>query len=489
MENIDLIIVHPGVHKLLYGRIMPFSAVEPPIWAGLTAAFIRGHGYSVKIIDAEVENWSPEYTVEKIAEYNPRLVSIIVLGANSCFSTPKMTATIELARVLKKKRPDLTTILGGIHPSALPERTLEETGADFVAEGEGFYTILNLLAQQCPRTNMGATLHPSCTPGLWYKENGKIKSTIPAKPINPDELPMTAWDLIPPAKYRACNWHCFDNIDERQPYAVIYTSYGCPFKCLFCCIHPLYGGQGIRFRRPEKILEEIDFLVENYKVKNIRIFDELFALREDRVVRICDLIIERGYNLNMWTYARVDTVNETMFKKMKQAGINWVAYGVEAASANVRRDAGKKFDNRTIERAVKMAHDAGIHVIADYMFGLPGDDFSTMRQTLDMAKELNCEYANFYTAIGYPGSQLHEDAIREGIKLPDVWHAYGQYSEEVIPTTKLPPAEVLRFRDNAFKEYFGNPRYIEMIRTKFGSKVVEHIREMLKHEIKRKWLS
>jgi len=483
MENIDLIVVNPGSHRQLYGRLIPFSAIEPPIWAGLTAAFIRGHGYSVKIVDAEVKNWSPEYTAEKIAEYNPRLVSIIVLGANSCFSTPKMTATIGLVRALKKKRPDLTIILGGIHPSALPERTLEESGADFIAEGEGFYTIKGVLEF------LRDILAPESIPGLWYKEKDKIKSTIPAKPINPDELPMTAWDLITPIKYRASNWHCFDNIDERQPYAAIYTSYGCPFHCLFCNIHMLYGGRGIRFRRPEKILEEIDFLVENYKVKNIRIFDELFALREDRVVRICDLIIERGYNLNMWTFARVDTVNKTMFKKMKQAGINWVAYGVEAASANVRRDAGKKFDNRTIERAVKMAHDAGIYVVADYMFGLPGDNFSTMRQTLDMAKELNCEYANFYTAIGYPGSQLHEDAVREGVKLPDVWHAYGQYSEEVIPTTKLPPAEVLRFRDNAFKEYFTNPKYLEMIAEKFGQKAVQHIKEMLKYEVKRKYAS
>jgi radical SAM superfamily enzyme YgiQ (UPF0313 family) len=481
MKNIDLMIVHPGVHGQLYGKLVPFSAIEPPIWAGLTAAFVRSDGNSVKIIDAEAESWTPEYTAEKVAEYNPRLVSIIVLGANSCFSTPKMTATIKLVRSLKERRPDLRIMLGGIHPSALPERTLQETGADFIAVGEGFYTtrgVLDLLRGK---------VAPESIPGLWYREGGVIKSTLPAKPINPDELPMTAWDLLPMGKYRACNWHCFDNIDKRQPYAVIYTSYGCPFSCRFCNIHMLYGGLGIRFRRTEKILEEIDLLVRNYKIRNIRIFDELFALREDRVVRICDLIIERGYDLNMWTYARVDTVNESMLKKMKQAGINWVAYGVEAASAKVRGGVGKKFDNRTIKRAVETAHAAGIHVIADYMFGLPGDDFDTMQQTLDMAKELNCEYANFYTAIGYPGSQLYEDAMREGIKLPQDWGGYGQYSEDVIPTTKLPPADVLRFRDKAFREYFSNPKYLEMIANKFGQKVVDHIREMLKHEVKRKY--
>lgn len=481
MENIDLILLNPGSHQL-YGELLPFSAIEPPIWAGITAAFIQSCGYSVKIIDAEVEKWSPQYTAERIAQHNPRLISIIVLGANSCFSTPKMTVAIELVRALKEKRPDLPIVMGGIHPSALPKRTLEETGADFIAEGAGFYAIKGVIDLL-----RGATVAPESIPGLWYRENGQIKSTLPAKPFNPDELPMTAWELIPPTNYRACNWHCFNNIDKRQPYAVIYTSYGCPFSCRFCNIHILYGGRGIRFRRAEKILDEIDFLVENYKVKNIRVFDELFTLREELVVHICDLIIERGYDLNMWTFARVDTVNERMFSKMKQAGINWVSYGVEAASPNVRRGAGKKFDNRMIERAVRMAHDAGMYVNTDCMFGLPGDDFDTMRQTLDMAKELNCEYANFYTAIGYPGSQLYEDAIREGIKLPEVWHGYGQYSEEAIPTTKLPAADVLRFRDKAFREYFTNPKYLEMIANKFGQKTVNHIKEMLKYEVKRKY--
>lgn len=480
MQNVDLVIVNPGSHRQLYGDLIPFSAVEPPIWAGLTAAFIRSYGYSVKIIDAEAENWTPQYSAEKIVEEKPALVSIIVLGANWCFSTPKMTATIPLAKAIKERDPELKVILGGIHPSALPERTLEETGADFIATGEGFYTIKGVLSLL-----RGDITDPMSIPRLWYREKGEIKSTPAAKPVDPNELPMTAWDLLPMDKYRACNWHCFNNNGIRQPYGVIYTSYGCPFSCRFCGIHMLYG-RGIRFRSPEKIVEEIDFLVKNYRVKNIRVFDELFAMREDRVMRVCDLIIERGYDLNMWTYGRVDTVNERMFRRMKQAGINWVAYGVEAASARVRRGVGKRFDNKTIERAVEMAHTAGIHVVADYMFGLPDDDFDTMRQTLDLAKKLNCEYANFYTAIAYPGCQLYEDAIREGIKLPESWHGYGQYSEDTIPTTKLPPGDVLRFRDAAFTEYFSNPKYLKIIEEKFGEKAVKHIEQMLKHEIRRK---
>ncbi len=301
---------------------------------------------------------------------------------------------------------------------------------------------------------------------------------------------MAAWDLLPMDKYRAHNWHCFAHIDQRQPYAVIYTSLGCPFNCSYCNIHALYNGKpGIRFRSPEKVVEEIDFLVKNYKVRNIKFIDELFALREERVNRICDLIIQRGYDLNIWCYARVDTVNERMLKKMKQAGINWLAYGIESASEGVRKGVAKKLRQETIKKALEMTHAAGIYIIGNFMFGLPDDNLETMQETLDMAKEFNFEYVNFYTAMAYPGSQLYKDAIRQDVKLPESWHGYGQYSEETLPlpTKYLSAAEVLRFRDKAFKEYLSNPTYLEMIREKFGPEIVRHIQGVLQYEIRRKF--
>jgi len=488
-QELDLLLVNPGARGELYGKLgSSLAGIEPPLWAGLIAAFIRQHGYSVRVIDAEAENWSPEYTAQVIAEYNPLLASVIVLGSNpSASSTPKMTAAGEVVTALKKKAPYIKAIIGGLHPSTLPEQTLREEEADFVCQGEGFYTILQLVEV------LKLDKEPSNykIPGLWYTQNGKVISNPPAPLVNPDELPLAAWDLLPMDKYRAHNWHCFEHIDQRQPYAIIYTSLGCPFNCSYCNIHALYNGKpGIRFRSPEKVAEEIDFLVRNYKIRNLKIIDELFALRQDQVTRICDLIIQGGYDLNMWAYARVDTVNEPMLKKMKQAGINWLCFGFESASDRVRKGVGKKTEQDITKKAIEMTRAADIYILANFMFGLPDDDLETMRETLDMAKEFNFEYANFYTAMAYPGSQLYEDALREGIKLPEKWHGYGQYSEEALPmpTKHLSAAEVLRFRDNAFREYFSNPRYLKMIREKFGPKVVEHIQEMLKHEIRRNFV-
>ena len=485
----ELILVNPGSRAQMYGKLgASLSGIEPPLWAGLIAAFIREQGYLVKIIDADAENWSPEYTVEKIVECNPTLAAIIVLGTNpSASSTPKMTTVSEVLSTLKRKNPDTKTILVGLHPSALPEKTLREEDTDFVCQGEGFYTILQLLEVLTSGKEPGDYE----IPGLWYTQNGRVISNHRAALIeNLDELPFAAWDLMPMDKYRAHNWHCFGNIDQRKPYAVIYTSLGCPFNCTYCNIHALYSAKpGIRFRSPEKVVEEIDFLVRNYKVRNIKIIDELFALKKERDMHICDLIIQGGYDLNMWAYARVDTVSEPMLKKMKQAGINWLAYGFESASDQVRRGVAKKTAQETIEGAIEMTHAAGIYIMGNFIFGLPDDNLETMQETLDMAKEFNFEYVNFYTAMAYPGSRLYDDALRDGIKLPEKWHGYAQLSEETLPMPSkyLSSAEILRFRDNAFHEYFSNPRYLESIREKFGQETVEHIKEMLAHKINRKF--
>ena len=300
---------------------------------------------------------------------------------------------------------------------------------------------------------------------------------------------MPAWDLLPMGKYRAHNWHCFHDLDERQSYAVIYTSLGCPFTCSFCCINITFGGAGIRYRPPEQVMEEIDYLVKNYGVKHIKILDEMFALKPTHVLDLCDRLIARKYDLNFWVYGRIDTVKENMVEKMKKAGINWIAYGIEAGSKKVRDGVSKgRFDQDMIRKVIKMTHDAGIHIVANFIFGLPEDDCETMQETLDLAKELNCEYTNLYCAMAYPGSELYKDAIREGLPLPKTWAGYAQFSEETfpLPTKHLSSTEVLRFRDKAFYEYFTNPRYLHMMMEKFGPKTVEHIKEMCSIQLRRK---
>lgn len=484
----DLVLVNPGSTRM-YQELSPLRGVEPPFWAGLIASFIHKRGYEVMILDADAENWSPEYTAKKVAEYNPCLVAVIVQGVNpSASSTPKMQAAHDLLKSLKRKAAHIKTIIGGLHPSALPERTLREEEVDFVCEGEGFWTILDLLLWL--RSGQKGIWYIN---GLWYLRDGKVISSPRGRLIDENELPPVAWDLLDMSKYRAHNWHCLDDINHRSPYGIIYTSLGCPYNCHFCNIHAMYRGiakPGIRFRNPKDVIDEIDLLVNKYGVRHIKIMDELFTLNEKQVDSICDPIIERGYNLNMWVYARIDTVTKPMLMKMKQAGINWAGYGIEAGSERVRRGIGKKFSQDRAKQAIEMTREAGMHIIANFIFGLPDDDLKSMQATLKMMREYNFEYVNLYCTMAYPGSKLYENAIRQGIRLPETWDGYSQLAYETlpIPTKHLSAAEVLAFRDRAFQEYFDRPAYLELIRNKFGEGAVEHIKGMLEHRIRRRLL-
>ncbi len=145
---------------------------------------------------------------------------------------------------------------------------------------------------------------------------------------------------------------------------------------------------------------------------------------------------------------------------------------------------------KDVERVVKAIQAADIRVIGNYIFGLPDDDLGTMQETLNMAVELNCEFANFYCAMAYPGSKLFDIAVKEGWKLPDQWHGFSQHSYEMLPlpTKHISASEVLRFRDDAFHKYYENPRYLDMVEEKFGGKVKGHIEQMTSVRLKRKIL-
>jgi anaerobic magnesium-protoporphyrin IX monomethyl ester cyclase len=486
MDSVDIVLVKPGSQKQLYGELSSFklTAIEPPTWAALLAAFLRKQGYSVLLLDAEIENWSYRQTAERIAAANPLAVAIMVSGTNPSASTMNMTGAGAILRDLEELAPQVKTLLAGLHPSALPERTMREETVDFVCQGEGIYTFPALLDA------LKAGHDTFSIPGLWFRKDGAIISN-PRPPLvqNLDELPMPAWDLLPMERYRAHNWHCFDEIDHRQPYGVIYTSLGCPFRCSFCCINALFGKPGIRYRSPHVVIEEIDYLVRNYGIKNIKFLDEMFAMKESHVGALCDLIIERGYDLNIWAYARVNTVNSKMLRKMKQAGINWLAYGFESANKKVLKDVSKGFPVEMVDSVVQMTKDNGIYICGNFMFGLPEDDLESMSLTLEKTMEINSEWVNFQATMAYPGSKLYDLALAEDWPLPETWQGFSQYSHDTLPlpTKYLSGPEVLAFRDEAFVKYFTNPHYLDSVTAKFGPKIEQHIREMVSHKIPRKY--
>lgn len=243
-----------------------------------------------------------------------------------------------------------------------------------------------------------------------------------------------------------------------------------------------------RFWGPETIGKQLDTLVTEYGVKNLKLADEMFVLNRKHLHAVCDHIIDRGYDLNIWAYARVDTVKDGMLDKLKKAGFNWLGFGIEAANEEVRNDVEKGYGEEDIFRTLDQVKAAGIHTAANYIFGLPEDNDETMQATLDLALQLNAEYSNFYCTMAYPGSSLYAQALEKGWRLPDSWLGYSQHSVDTLPlqTKYLSGVEVLKFRDDAWHTYFTNPNYLALVERRFGPETRGHIVEMTKTKLKRK---
>ncbi|MCA8958322.1 MAG: cobalamin-dependent protein [Planctomycetes bacterium] len=499
---IDLLLVNPGDrHRAYQGLGNELSAIEPPIWAGLLASHARDKGLRVEILDANALGLCAEDAAAVCAERGAALTAVVVYGHNPNASTQVMPAAGAICAELASRGATTKTLLIGGHVAALPERTLAEETVDFVCDGEGPYTLVALV--EALRAG-GSTQALSEVPGLLFRDGEQTVHTA-AAPLVTDldaELPGIAWDLLPMERYRAHNWHCFGG-HARQPYAALYTTLGCPFRCSFCCIQaPFKSGEkalGYRsnvnsYRRwsPQRIAEQIEVLARRYGVRNIKLADELFLLHKPHVEQICARLIELDLDLNIWAYARIDTAtDEALLQQMRRAGIRWLALGIESANEQVRAGVDKGYKPNTAAECVARIQRNGIHVVGNYIFGLPDDDLASMQETLEFAKRVNTEYANFNSAMAYPGSALYREALQRGWPLPRTWDGYAQHSRACLPlpTKHLRAEQVLEFRDRAFHDYFDRPEFHAMAEQTFGPAVAQEIGQMTRDRLERNHLA
>lgn len=474
----DLVLIHPSARETIYqGLAAEQAAIEPPTWVRMIAGWLRDRGYKIAIIDQEAEGFDTDDIQVRLEEMGNPLVAIVVSGHQPSASTQQMVGAHAVADAIGSQ---CQTIMVGNHPSALPARTLAEEPVTFVCDGEGPITIAAILD--------GAPIVD--VPGLVWAVDPKLDRVCnPRAPLIPmDELHGDVWDLLPMERYRAHNWQCFDG-SPRQPYASIYTTLGCPFKCSFCMINTFQHTNRYRMRTPDKVVEQIIRLYDDYGVSTLKIADEMFVLNKRHYTAVCEGLARLPFadELNIWAYARIDTVKPETLALMRRAGIRWIALGIESGSSYVRDGAAKSLDDDDIFRTVREIQDAGINVIGNFIFGLPDDTLESMRSTLDLAKTLNCEFANFYSAMAYPGSKLFSEADPKD--LPDSWSGYSQHSYDCkpLPTETLSSEEVLSFRDKAFQQYFLGHDYLEMIEHKFGRNVRIDITNMAKQRLPRRF--
>ena len=284
------------------------------------------------------------------------------------------------------------------------------------------------------------------------------------------DLPGYAWDLLPfkdkPLDlYRAPMWHAEYDFKKRSPYASIQTSLGCVFKCNFCMINIVNRNNtdevgvasdfsSMRFWSPEFIIKEFDKLI-SMGVRTIRIVDEMFLLNPKYYLPLCKELAKRNKDdsLRIWSYSRIDTVKRhEILKLVRSAGIKWLALGIESGEKSVRLEVDKgKFEDVDVKKVINKVHEAGINVMANYIYGLPGDTKETIEKTFKLSLELCTAGWNTYGAMALPGSFLYKDALEKGIKLPENYEGYSFHSYETLPlpTEKLSAKEIITLRDEA----------------------------------------
>lgn len=472
----DVALINPGASRTIYQHLSDdLSAIEPNPWVRMIAGWLIGRGFDVAILDQDAWRWTPEEVAEQVKKLNPRLVAIVVSGQQPSASTQQMTGASLLAQAIQ----GYPKIMVGNHPSALPVRTLTEEDVDYVCDGEGPITIAGILhGDPLPQI-----------PGLVWRGTSIVVCNERAPLIPIDKLHGDVWGLLPMSQYRAHTWQCLDG-SPRRPYASIYTTLGCPFKCSFCCINAFQHSNTYRRRTPAKVVEQIRHLYQMYGVKTFKIADEMFILDQSHYLPVCEGLVALpfAHELNIWAYARIDTVKPETLGLLRRAGIRWLALGIESGSAHVRDGAIKSLDDDDIRNVVKAIQDAGINVIGNFIYGLSDDTTESMQATLDLALDLNCEFSNHYSCMPYPGSKLFDETRSED--LPDSWSGYSQHSFDTqpLPTDTLTSTEVLRFRDHAFQSCFTNPRYIDMIGEKFGESAVKSVYQMIGYKLERKLL-
>lgn len=503
MKQLDVLFIEPNSSIQSYqGLAEIYSAIETPTWSLLLAQSCRSKGFRVAILDANAERLTNISASKRVEELNPRLVVFVVYGQNPNSGTTNMSGAISLATELKLLGYKIAFV--GSHSSALPKKVLSFDCVDIVLLNEGVYALHNLLS-----SNLESDLKN--IKGIGWKPDNIIYLNSPERIVPQDkmveDLPGYAWDLLPYNKkpfdlYRSHFWHTNYDHELRTPFAALYTSFGCKFQCQFCMINILNRTNNsddavasdfniMRYWPSEFILKEFNILRNNYGVQTIRISDEMFFLNKQHYEPIINGINKNEYDLRLWAYSRIDTVKKDFLSKFKKAGINWLGIGVESANQTIRQEITKgKFKEIDIREVIKLIEDSDISVGSNYIFGFPNEKLEHLQQTLDLALELNTDFANFYCAAALPGSPLYLHAKKNNFKLPSSFEGYAFYSYNCEPlnTNFLTSKEVLKFRDEAWYTYFTSQKYLNKIESKFGIQNRRNIEEQTKIKLKRKLL-
>lgn len=431
----------------------------PSIGLGIIASILEKDGHSVEYIDMRAS----KITLNDIEQslQKGKYANISFLGMTA--TTPMINTTHKIASIFKKYLPEIKIIVGGSHASALPEEVLSDNNIDIVVRGEGEYTFKDIV--NGIKDNKNNIIKNSMINGISYRDKQGNIIHNKDRPLieNLDELPMPAYHLMPMEKY-----YPSPGSYKMLPAMSLVVTRGCMGRCTFC--NPITKGK-MRSRSPEKIVEEIKYLMENYRIKEVCFFDDLLTGIRENVEKMCSILIEKNIEISWSCFTRVNHVEEQLFTKMKKAGCHTVLFGVESGNQGILDKMRKGITLEQVKKAVEICKKIGLETRASYIFGAIGDTKETMQETMNFALNLGTDHAIFTIMTPYPGTEVWKEALRNiknSIKnkkeTDEKWKIdqnYDNYIGERV-TLEIPsanPEDIQKIYDSAYKRFYLRPGY------------------------------
>jgi len=434
------------------------GASPPPLGLAYIASMLR-QSHEVKIIDSNILNYTIGDVERELRSFNPDVVGITSV-------TSSIYEAYKVAETAKRIREDCIVILGGPHASFMPRQSMEECKyIDVIVRGEGEETARELIEN----IEKGSSLNE--VRGITFRRGNEVIETEPRPFIkNIDDIPFPSRDLLPMHLYK------FNGVK----YTTMLTSRGCPFKCSFCSSSRLFGGYW-RGRSPENVLEEMKIIYEEYGIRNIEFIDDTFTLNQERAEKICDGIVEQGWDISWGASSRVDTLSKKLAEKMKKAGC-WIIYlGIESGSQKILDVIGKRITLEQVRKAVKILKDSGIQVLGSFIIGFLQDTKETIKETIKFAKSLNLDYAQFSILTPYPGTPIFDYAKRNNMLLTEDWSKYTAI-EPIVKIGEVSEKEIKALLRKAYITFYLRSRIVmEWLRKKQFSFIKSGIKAVVNY--------
>lgn len=413
----DIVLIYPPV--TMAGRYKKVAtghevAPQPLIYLG---AYLRQNNYKCRLIDANALGLSIDETVNQILALSPKFVGI---------TSPTMliSAAGRIAKKLKDNNPDIITIVGGPHITAVPNETMMlYTDIDIGVLGEGEITVIELLRAFENKINLESVT------GIIYRDNGNLKIT-PARLFieDIDTLPVPAWDMLPDLlkHYQQSAVRI-----DRLPNISLVSSRGCPFQCIFCARNVF--GNVTRAHSADYIIKMIKYLIKEYKIKSVSFEDENFVIYRKRLVEFCNRLIEEKLDITWDCASNVNAVNHELLFLMKRAGCWQINYGIETGSQRILDFIKKGTKLENVEKALRMTKDAGIVTKGYFIVGHPTETRESIQETIDFIKKIALDVFQMSFMIPLPGTELYKIASQYG-EFKNDWDNMNIWTPLFIPT-------------------------------------------------------